>query len=132
MNAKGDILIIDDDPDLCEVVKSALEADGFAVRTAGDGTLGVAMMREKKPDLVFLDVIMVSPTEGVYVADEIFEDPDLRRVPVVMVTSVVDSEYVGYFPTDRALHVDMFLEKPVPLTKFVELANKFAPKQATI
>ncbi|MBN1659980.1 MAG: response regulator [Anaerolineae bacterium] len=128
MSTKGDILIIDDDPDFCEVVKAALEADNFAVRTAEEGARGLAMMREQKPDLVFLDVIMVSPTEGCYVADEIFDDPELRQVPVVMVTSVVDSEYLADFPTDRALHVDLFLEKPVPLDKFVELANRFAPR----
>jgi len=127
MSAKGDILIIDDDPDFCEVVKTALEANNFAVRCANDGLRGLAMMREKKPDLVFLDVIMVSPTEGCYVSDEIDDDPDLRQVPVVMVTSVTDSKYIGLFPTDRPLHVDLFLDKPVPLAKLVELANRFVP-----
>ena len=125
MSAKGDILIIDDDPDFCEVVKTTLEAASFAVRTAGDGLTGLSMMREKKPDLVFLDVIMVSPTEGCYVSDEISDDPELCNVPVVMVTSVTDSKYIGLFPTDRPLHVDLFLDKPVPLGKFVELANRF-------
>jgi len=129
MSAKGDILIIDDDPDFCEVVKTALEADDFSVRCAHDGEAGLAMMREQKPDLVFLDVIMVSPNEGAYVSDEIFEDPELRHVPVVMVTSVVGSEYLEYFPTDRSLHVDLFLEKPVPLAKLLELANRYAVKQ---
>ena len=127
MSTKGEILIIDDDPDFCEVVKTTLEAENFAVRCANDGLLGLAMMREKKPDLVFLDVIMVSPTEGLYVSDEIDDDPDLRQVPVVMVTSITDSKYIGYFPTDRPLHVDLFLDKPVPLAKLVELANRFVP-----
>jgi CheY-like chemotaxis protein len=131
MSTKGDILIIDDDPDFCEVVKTTLEADSFAVRVAHEGLRGLAMMREKKPDLVFLDVIMVSPTEGCYVSDEIYDDPDLRHVPIVMVTSVCDSQYIGYFPTDRPLHVDLFLDKPVPLAKFVELANRFVQQKQT-
>src|SRR4030042_3570232 len=99
MSTKGEILIIDDDPDFCEVVKTTLEAQNFAVRCANDGLRGLAMMREKKPDLVFLDVIMVSPIEGLYVSDEISDDPDLCHVPVVMVTSVTDSKYIGLFPT---------------------------------
>jgi len=126
MSSKGDILIVDDDPDFCEVVKVALEAEGFYVRCASGGNEGLAMMREQKPDLVFLDVIMTMPTEGCYVSDMMFDDPALRPIPVIMVTSIVDSKYLGYFPTDRPLHVDMFLDKPVPLSKFVELANRFA------
>jgi len=128
MSNKGDILIVDDDPDFCEVVKVALEADGFSVRAAADGIKGLAAMREQRPDLVFLDVIMTMPTDGCYVADEMYDDPALRSIPVVMVTSIVDSQYAGFFPTDRTLHVDMFLDKPVPLDKLVALANRFAQR----
>jgi DNA-binding NtrC family response regulator len=58
---KGEVLIIDDDPDLC----AALQADGFAVRCASQGRLGLQMMREKTPHLVFLDIIMRVPNEGI-------------------------------------------------------------------
>lgn len=126
MSSKGDILIVDDDPDFCEVVKVALEADGFSVRSASDGEKGLEAMRAQRPDLVFLDVIMTVPTDGCYVADSMGDDPDLRSIPVVMVTSIVDSQYAGLFPTDHSLHVDLFLDKPVPLDKLVALANRFA------
>lgn len=125
MTTKGEILIIDDDPDFCEIAKATLEADSFSVRCACSGPQGLAMMREKKPDLVFLDVIMVMPDEGVYVSDQIARDPVLRDVPVVMVSSILDSGYGGHFPTDRPLHVRMFLDKPVPLPKLLEVANRF-------
>lgn len=132
MDSKGDILVIDDDPDFCEVVKTTLEGGGFTVRAAPDGSSGIRMMRERKPDLVFLDVIMVSPTEGCGVSEEIFEDPQLRDVPIVMVTSIIDTDYIGWFPTDRPLHVDLFVDKPVPMSKILELANRFAVRsQAT-
>jgi CheY-like chemotaxis protein len=123
---KGDVLIIDDDPDLCAAIQAALDAAGFSVRCANQGSLGLQMMREKLPDLVFLDIIMRMPTEGVWVSEEIFDDPELRQVPVVMLTSIVDSEYAGHFPTDRPLRAAMFLDKPVPLTRIVEVANRFA------
>ncbi len=126
VDSKGDILVVDDDPDFCEVMKTTLEEGGFTVRCAPDGSSGMRMMRERKPDLVFLDVIMVSPTEGASVSEEIFEDPELRHVPIVMVTSIIDTEYIGWFPTDRPLHVDLFVEKPVPMSKVLELANRFA------
>ena len=126
MKAKGEVLIIDDDPDLCAALQVALQGDGFSVRCASQGSLGLQMMREKTPDLVFLDIIMRMPTEGVWVSEEIAGDPELRGVPVVMLTSIVDSEYAGHFPTDRPLHANLFLDKPVPLAKVVEIANRYA------
>ena len=74
MATKGKILIIDDDPDLCAAMQTALKADGFDVRCASQGSLGLQMMRENKPDVVFLDIIMRMPTEGVWVSEEITLD----------------------------------------------------------
>lgn len=123
---KGDVLLIDDDPDLCTALTEALQAGGFTVRCASQGSIGLQMMRERKPDVVFLDIIMRLPTEGVWVSEEIADDPDLRDVPVVMLTSIVDSEYAGHFPTDGPLHAHMFLDKPVAVSKILEIAGRYA------
>lgn len=128
--AKGEILIIDDDPDLCAAMQAALQSEGFNVRCASQGSLGLQMMRDRKPDLVFLDVIMRMPTEGVWVSEEIADDPELRSVPVVMLTSIVGSEYAGHFPTDRPLHVHEFLDKPVPLSQIIQIATQFVRQSA--
>jgi len=124
MAVKGKILVIDDDPDFCEVMRLALQSDGFDVRCAADGTQGLSFMREDKPDLVFLDVMMAHPTEGVDVSEAMMEDPELRNIPVVMLTAIVDSEYVGHFPTDRYLHVNQFLTKPTALADILKIANR--------
>jgi len=129
MATKGEILIIDDDLDFCEIAKATLEADSFSVRCACTGPEGLAMMREAKPDLVFLDVIMVMPDEGLYVSEEIANDPALRDVPVVMVSSIIGSGYTGHFPTDRPLHAHLFLDKPVPLPRLLEVANSYVQQK---
>lgn len=126
MTTKGTVLVIDDDPDFSEVVRIALQSDGFRVFTAADGEQGLALMREQKPDLVFLDIIMVVPTEGVYVSEVMAADPELRDVPVVIVSSIIDSPYAAQFPQDRYLHTKMFLNKPVSIPKLLEIANKYA------
>lgn len=131
MPTKGEILVIDDDPDFCAAMQTILDADGFAVRCASHGAVGLRMMREKRPDLVFLDVIMRMPTEGVWVSEEIASDPELRDVPVIFLTSIVSSEYIGHFPTDRPLRAVEFLDKPAPMTKILELANRFAGTTAS-
>jgi CheY-like chemotaxis protein len=128
MTTKGKVLVIDDDPDLCVAMLVALQADGFIVRCANEGTAALRMMREEKPDLVFLDIIMRMPVEGVWVSEEIWDDPELRDIPVVMLTSIVGSEFAGHFPTDRPLRAQMFLDKPVPMSKILEIANRFAAR----
>lgn len=128
MAPKGKVLVIDDDPDFSEVVRIALRADGFEVTTAADGDQGLKLMRESKPDLVFLDIIMVSPTEGVYVSEKMWNDPDLMGIPLVIVSSILDSPYAGLFPQDRYLHTLEFLSKPVSITKLLEIANRHAAK----
>jgi two-component system alkaline phosphatase synthesis response regulator PhoP len=132
MAAKGKVLIIDDDPDLCAALQAALKGDGFVVRCASHGSLGLKMMREDTPDLVFLDIIMRMPVEGVWVSEQIAADPELRKVPVVMLTSIVDSDYAGHLPTDQPLHAHMFLDKPVPISKILEVANHFAGQSSSL
>jgi len=132
MATKGRILIIDDDPDLCAALAQMLTADGFDVRCASQGSLGLKLMRDQKPNLVFLDIIMRMPTEGVWVSEEIANDPALRDVPVIMLTSIVGSEYAGHFPTDRPLHADLFLDKPVPMNKILEIANRYASQPSIV
>jgi two-component system alkaline phosphatase synthesis response regulator PhoP len=132
VTTKGRILVIDDDPDLCAALAQVLSADGFDVRCASQGSLGLTLMRDEKPNLVFLDIIMRMPTEGVWVSEEIAKDPALRDIPVVMLTSIVGSEYAGHFPTDRPLHAEMFLDKPVPMRKILEIANQFAGQPSSM
>jgi CheY-like chemotaxis protein len=123
MTTKGEILIIDDDPDFCEIGRTVLEAHSYSVRCACTGPEGLSAMRDRKPDLVFLDVIMVMPDEGVYVSQEIAQDPDLRDVAVVMVSGILRSDYADHFPTDQTLHVRMFLDKPLRPEALVEVSD---------
>jgi len=128
MATKGRVLVIDDDPDFSEVLRLTMEADGFDVATAADGDQGLASMREHKPNLVFLDIIMVSPTEGVYVSQVMWNDPELVHIPLVIVSSILDSPYAALFPQDRYLHTLEFLSKPVSIPKLLEIANRYASK----
>ena len=58
MDEKGKILIIDDEPDLVETMKSRIVTAGYSVDTAHDGMTGVKMAKEKKPNLILLDIMM--------------------------------------------------------------------------
>ncbi len=109
------ILIVDDDRDVFESMKIVLEAEGYGVDWATNGTEAIEKAKAGKPDLMILDVMMNTDDEGFQVSYRMRKDPELMHVPIVMVTSV--GTKTG-FSFDRNkdqdfLPVNEFLEKPV-------------------
>jgi len=113
MSSAGKILIVDDDPDFLEYTRIVLESQGYHVRTAATTELALNMMREHKPDIVLLDVMMSYVLDGLNVARQMRDDPELRDVPVIMISAIVSRQEAGLFPTDEYLAVDTFMTKPV-------------------
>ncbi len=109
------ILIVDDDPDFVESTKIILEASGYAVRTASNGKDALALLQERKSDLILLDVMMDTKGEGVWFSQKLRKDKNLQDIPILMITAV-DQESNMHFnlETDEEyLPVDGFIEKPV-------------------
>ena len=113
------ILIIDDDPIFVKSTKAVLESHGYRVDSARSGEEGLAKMRQEKPDLVLLDVMMGWVLEGVTVSQQMMKQSDLRDIPIIMITSIRESEHRGVFPQDQYLHIDSWLNKPCPPDKLV-------------
>ena len=109
------ILIIDDDPDLVEAVSLLLEAEGMESLAAYGGNEGLAVAREKSPDLIILDVMM-EDKDGFAVAKEVAKDEKLSGIPVIMLTAVAEhSMDTNYAPQAaiRSLEADDWFSKPV-------------------
>lgn len=86
MDSEKKILIIDDEPDMIFLLQSRLEAAGFEVATAGDGSAGLDRARSFKPNLIVLDVMM--PTmNGYQVCRELKKDPNTKDIKVIMLTA---------------------------------------------
>jgi len=120
------VLIIDDDFDLVEAMRITLEAAGFDVMDAQDGTRGLDMIKTESPDLVLLDVMMSSIDEGFQVAYKIREDEAIKDIPIVMLTAVGNQTGFQFNPGKDAdfLPVDAFLEKPVNPKKLVDVVRQ--------
>jgi twitching motility two-component system response regulator PilH len=86
MNPMALILIVDDSPTEVHVMKKALEKGGYKTAVAGDGQEGVRLAREMHPDLIFMDIVMPG-MNGYQATRTLVNDPDTRRIPIVMVTS---------------------------------------------
>ncbi|MGC9359147.1 MAG: response regulator [Anaerolineae bacterium] len=107
------ILVVDDDPDFLEAMRMVLEPAGHEVITATDGDEGLQRSREEEPDLVILDVIMSTVLDGLSMSQRMSEDPDQAAIPILMVTSIANSDYRELFPTDEYIHIDDFVSKPI-------------------
>ncbi|MFH1085828.1 MAG: response regulator [Chloroflexota bacterium] len=107
------ILVVDDDPDFVEIARMILQAKGYAVDSAANGELALQAIHANPPDLVLLDVMMRGILDGIHVARTISEDAALRRVRVIMVSSITESPMAGMLPTDEYIPIDGWITKPV-------------------
>ncbi len=80
------ILVIDDDPSVVEIIRLALESDGFKVVTTTDGPEGVKLAQRENPDLIFLDMSMPE-LNGLEVCAKLKSDLQTQKIPVVMISA---------------------------------------------
>ncbi len=83
---KSRILVVDDEPDLVELVRHHLVREHYEVVTAGDGETGLAEARRRLPDLVVLD-LMLPGIDGLEVCRRLRSDPRTTHIPIVMLTA---------------------------------------------
>jgi two-component system sensor histidine kinase/response regulator len=102
-----------------------LEAEGYQVLEAANGSQALESMRQEKPDLVFLDVMMSTTLEGVDVSKEMETDPKLKDVPVVMISSIGTSEYASEFPDDERIPIDAWISKPIQADVLLKTVRRF-------
>jgi len=126
-NHKKRILIVDDDVEYVESNKELLEASGYEVHTAHSGNDGLALAKKQKPDLMILDVMMATSTEGFEVARKIPHSPELKGMHILLVTGIrKDMKLpVSFQPDDTWLPVDKVFEKPIdPQTLLDEIKKR--------
>jgi len=110
-NAK--ILIVDDDTDFVFSTRTVLEQSGYEVISAGNGNHGRATLARERPNLVILDVIMSSVLDGLSMSRFMREEPEYKDIPIIMVTSIANTDYQVLFPSDEDIEIDAFLTKPI-------------------
>ncbi len=108
------VLIVDDDRDVVDTFRMALEAEGAEVSVATDGNTGVRRATEEKPDLVVLD-LMLPGRSGFLALEKIKGRSDSPSV--IMVTANEGRRHAEYA---EQMGVDAYLVKPVPLGQLIE------------
>lgn len=113
--AKQTILVVDDEKDLLDLIEYNLKKEGFDVLKAEDGQMGIELAREKKPNLVLLD-IMMPKMDGLEVCDLMRADKDLKSIPIIFLTARSD-EKTEVEGLDKG--GDDYITKPISTTKLI-------------
>ena len=124
------ILIVDDDTDFVLVTKIVLEQNGYEVISAGNGNQGMTMLARENPQLVILDVIMSSVLDGFTMSRRMSEDPAFKDIPVIMVTSIANTDYSTLFPADESVNINAFLTKPIKPADLIGKVEEILSKRA--
>ncbi|MCS7247343.1 MAG: response regulator [Anaerolineales bacterium] len=122
------ILVVDDDPDFVEATRMILEKAGHSTISAASGNECYQKMKSEKPDLVILDVIMDTVLDGLTITQRIHEDEEINHIPIIMVTSIANTDYAALFPTDEYIHINAFMSKPVEPAELIRQINKLLKK----
>ena len=115
------ILIVDDHADIRKLLRMAMEFVAYEIFEAVDGSQGLKMAQELKPDLILLDVMMPGGMDGLEVCRRIKNDSSLSHTKVIMLTARGQSEdkAAGF-----AAGADEYLVKPFSLLQLIETIHK--------
>ncbi len=118
------ILVVDDDTDLVEALAMKLESENFKVARAYDGIEGFDKIKEERPALVILDVMMPRK-DGFQLCDELKNDDNYKDIPVILLTAVADAVNSTNYTHmgGKTTLADDYIPKPIDLNKLVEIVR---------
>jgi len=116
MSERRQLLIIDDDPDFVDGIRSILATADYDVDAAYNPKDGLDALQKKDYDLLLLDIMMGRGAEGIMIARRLRKDPKLREMPVLIITGI--REQLAFLFPGQPVHpgfveVDELVEKPV-------------------
>ncbi len=119
------ILSIEDQPDIRRLIRMTLEFKGYAVIEADDGESGVRMARERKPDLILMDVMMPG-MDGITASRVLAEDEGTAHIPIVMLSALGRASDI-----DAGLEtgVRAYLVKPFSPWELISLVSQLTQSQ---
>ena len=111
------ILITEDQPDICKLIRMTLEFGDFEIHEAHDGESGLAMAKAVNPHLMLLDVMMPGLLDGYQVCARIKQDPALKAIQVVMLTARGQATDLA---AGESAGADAYLVKPFSPLELIE------------
>ncbi|MBP5622315.1 MAG: response regulator [Thermoguttaceae bacterium] len=113
------VLIVDDDPEIVESTRIALETFGYDVETASDGSAGLALAERRRPDVMILDMMM--PKRSGFLVLETLRQVDDFPTRIIMITANEGNRHKEYA---ESLGVDAYLRKPFPMDELLRTIDR--------
>jgi two-component system, OmpR family, alkaline phosphatase synthesis response regulator PhoP len=119
------IMVVDDDQDFVEAVKTTIEAGGYEVDAAYDGEECLEMVKESNPALIVLDVMMPG-MDGWEVCKKLKNNPDTENIPIIMLTAVASRVTTSTYSHSSGMETeaDDYFSKPVEPSTLLERIDK--------
>jgi two-component system phosphate regulon response regulator PhoB len=123
------VLAVDDDHDIISFVVTVLEENGYIPLEANNGEEALAKIREEKPDLVILDVLMPRQS-GIKMYRELKTDESLKNIPVIILSGITrrtflrSQEALTEFGGQNVPEPEGYMEKPVEPEELAEMIQK--------
>jgi DNA-binding response OmpR family regulator len=118
MSGEGDVLIVDDDPDMVEAIEMALESNGYRSRHAANGKQALEVVDHAMPGLILLDMLM--PVMNGWEFARALHARYGDAVPLVIVTAAEHADARG-----AEVHADAVLPKPFDLNELLNVVSRF-------
>ncbi|MBU0648975.1 response regulator [Patescibacteria group bacterium] len=115
------ILVVDDDVFLAKIYKTKLSKEGFELSLAHDGEEALVQIKQKRPDLILLD-LMMPKKDGFEVMEELAKDPECKKIPIIILSNLGQESDV-----ERGLALgakDYFVKANVSLNDIVKKITK--------
>ncbi len=123
------VLIVDDDIDVTTLVSKLVERAGYEAVVAKNGVQGMGKVREGKPDLIILDILMPKQS-GVRMYRELKTDEPLKDIPVIMLSAIAPKSFfrsqkvLDEFAGQSVPEPEAYIEKPEEPEELVELMKR--------
>ncbi|QDS98689.1 response regulator transcription factor [Adhaeretor mobilis] len=118
-SASKRILLVDDDAEIIESLRLALEANGYEVLIARDGNQGLALIERESPDLVILDMMM--PKRSGFLVLERLKKLGEKKQRIIMITANEGNRHKAYA---EMLGVDDYVRKPFPMDRLIQSVQR--------
>ncbi len=127
MSAQKTVLLVDDDNEIIESMRTVLEAKGYRVMVARDGNAGLTVAERENPDLVILDMMM--PKKSGFLVLEKLKGRPGGLIPTIMITGNEGSRHRAYA---EMLGVRDYIRKPFAMEKLVKSVEQILEKTAAV
>ncbi|MBW1715869.1 MAG: response regulator [Deltaproteobacteria bacterium] len=123
------VLLVDDDADVRKFVSKLVERAGYEVIEAKNGVEGMARVREDKPGLIILDILMPKQS-GIRMYRELKTDEPLKDIPVIVLSAIApksffrSQEVLAEFAGQPVPEPEAYMEKPEEPEELIELMKK--------